>query len=284
MPSKLARTNPLGAFPGSSFKYTPLQHLRWIYARFIQGLFSAAPRGAYHWSDNEDMTEIWVSDENTLDAEKIGLRPAITITRGPIQFVTLGFDDMLGYDAQTGQKTKGVLVPGTMSINCCSRSDLESENLAWIVAESLWMNRDMLMTYGFFEVGRSPQVGAPSPAGSLIQNDGGKEFYATAVTCPFQFYRTGTLTPLGAAIVQGIETRLGTRRPDHVGSDGYPFSGHELPYSAEGQRPAGFSSASDVNGNTPQPGQVAPALPLAPHPLNPAQQVTVRVVRPFQRR
>jgi len=281
MPSKLASTNPMGAIPGSSFKYTPLQHLRWLYCRFIQGLFLAAPRGAYHWEPSEDMTEIWISDENTLDAEKIGMRPAITITRGPVQFVTLGFDDMLGYNFASGQKQKGVLVPGTVSVNCCSRNDLESENLAWIVAENLWMNRDMLMKYGFFEVGRTPSIGAPSPAGSLVQNDNGKEWYATTVTCPFQFYRTGQLTPLGQEILSGIETRLGTTWSP-VGSTGYPYDPSGTPYQVEGQRPAAFSSASDANGGTPNPGAPPAPLPTVPHPLNPAQQVTVRVVRPFQ--
>jgi len=281
MPSRLTSTNPLGAIPGSSFKYTPLQHLRWLYCRFIQGLFFGAPRGAYHWEPSEDMTEIWISDENTLDAEKVGMRPAITITRGPIQFVTLGFDDMLGYSFESGQKRKGVLVPGTMSINCSSRNDLESENLAWIVAENLWMNRDMLMQYGFFEVGRSPSIGSPSAAGSLVQNDNGKEWYVTTVTCPFQFYRTGQLTPLGQQIVAGIETHLTTGSPP-VGSTGYPYDPSGIPYGIEGQRPPAFSPASDAYGGTPRPGAEPPALPTVPHPLNPAQQVTVRRVLPFQ--
>lgn len=281
MPSRNVATSPRGAFPASSFKYTPLQHLRWLYCRFVQGLFSQAPPGAYRWQESEDLTEIWISDENVIDAERVGLRPAISFTRGPIQFITLGMDDMLGYNAQSGQKKKGVLVPGTMSINCCSRNDLESEQIAWIVAENLWMNRDMLMQYGFFEVGRSPAIGAPSPAGSLVSGDNGREWYVTSVTCPFQFYRTGTLTPLGRTIVNGIEMRLkaGVGR---VAMTGYPYSPTDPPYEVTGTRPAPYAQASDVNGNTPNPGAEAPTLPLVPHPLNPAQQVRVRTVYPFQ--
>jgi len=222
------------------------------------------------------MTEIFVSDENTLDAETINMRPAISITRGPIQFVTLGFDDMLGYNSATGQKKKGVLVPGTMSINCCSRSDLESENLAWIIAENLWMNRDMLMQYGFFEVGRSPSISAPSPAGSLVQNDSGKEWYATSVTCPFQFYRTGQITPLGKAILDGIDMRLRT------GATPVPQQGVPYGYAVEGERPPPFSTASDADGNSPNAGAEQAALPRVPNPMNPAQLVTVRHIRPGQ--
>jgi hypothetical protein len=267
---------PQGAIPGSSFKYTPLQHLRWLYCRFIQGIFHAAPRGAYHWEPSDDFTEIMVSSENTLDAEKMQMRPGITITRGPIQFVTLGLDDMLGYNSATGQKKKGVLVPGTMSINCCSRNDLESENLAWIIAENLWMNRDMLMQYGFFEVGRSPVISAPTPAGTLVSNDNGKEWYATSVTCPFQFYRTGQITPLGQEILNGISMRLGT------GFEGVPQQGVPSGYAVEGQRPPPYSNASDADGNSPNAGAEQAALPRVPNPMNPAQTVTVRTVRPGQ--
>jgi hypothetical protein len=242
----------------------------------------AAPRGAYHWDPNEDITEIWISDENTLDAEKIGMRPAISFTRGPVQFFTLGLDDMAGYKFDTGQKTKSVLVPGTMSINCCSRNDLESEQLAWIVAEQLWMNRDLLMQYGFFEVGRMPVIGAPSQAGSIIANDEGKEWYATTVSCPFQFYRTGTLTPLGQAIVNGISLQLGAVPAAAQASQGYPYDPSGHPYQVDTTHPSRFTQASDVGGHTPDPGNVPKGPKTVPHPLNPAQQVTVRGVYPFQ--
>jgi len=213
VPSKLNETAPWGAFPESSFRYTPLQHLRWIYCRFVQGLFHAAPRGAYHWEPDATMTEIVITGESVVNASVVGLRPAVSFTRGPLRFFTLGHDDMLGFDMQTGQKKKSVLVPGTISVNCCSRNDLESEQIAWVVAEQLWMNRDLLMKTGFFEVGREPAVGSPSPAGSLVSNDSGEEWYATTITCPFQFYRTGTNTPLGAHIANSIGLSLNTSNP-----------------------------------------------------------------------
>lgn len=228
------------------------------------------------------MTEIWISSENVIDSDRVGMRPAISFTRGPIQFVTLGLDDMNAYSFNTGQKQKSVLVPGTMSINCCSRNDLESEQLAWIVAEQLWMNRDLLMQYGFFEVGRQPSIGAPSPAGSLVSNDSGKEWYATTVTCPFQFYRTGNLTPLGREIVNGINLSLGAEPAPNVTPSGYPYSPDGMPYQVQGTRPPAFSSASDAQGGTPSPGGQAEQLPLVPHPLNPSQMVTVRAAFPFQ--
>jgi hypothetical protein len=252
----------------------------------MQGLFYSAPVGAYHWEPNENSSEIIISNENVLEAERVGMRPAITFTRGPVRFFTLGHDDMLGFDFRTGQKTKAVLVPGVMSVNCLSREDLESEQIAWVVAEQLWMNRDLLMRYGFFEVGREAVVGAPSPAGSLVTNDGGKEWYVTTVSCPFQFYRTGTLTPLGKAIVAGIELQLSTdAEPVRPANHDWPAAStpEQIPYSIEHDFPAPFSPASDVNGGTPN-GDEPPMGPrLVPHPLNPAQLVTVRPAFPQQR-
>lgn len=287
MPTKPTETTQRGAFPSSSFKYTPLQHLRWLYARFMQGLFYSAPVGAYHWEENENTTEIIISNENTLDTERVGMRPGITFTRGPVRFFTLGHDDMLGYDAQTGKKTKAVLVPGVMSVNCLSREDLESEQLAWVVAEQLWMNRDLLMKFGFFEVGREPVIGSPSPAGSLVTSDNGREWYVTTVSCPFQFYRTGSLTPLGAAIVRGIELQLSTGvkivSPSNEGWPSVPGAPQQPPYSIVREFPAPFTDASDVYGGTPN-GNVQPSRAnLVPHPLNPAQLVTVRPAYPQQR-
>jgi hypothetical protein len=200
-----------------------------------------------------------------------------------VQFYSLGFDDMLTYDMSTGKKQKSVLVPGTMTINCLSRVDIESDNIAWVVAEHLWLLREKMMKSGFFEIGRQPVIGAPSPAGSLIQNDGGDGWTVTSITCPFQFYRTSQFTPLGERIVQGIELSLRTKS-EQVLSAGWPSSGGrpELPLEVRERMPGAFSSASDARGGTPNALVQNPTSVLVPHPLNPSKLVTVRAVRPNQ--
>ncbi|MHB8815784.1 MAG: hypothetical protein ACYDAE_21335 [Steroidobacteraceae bacterium] len=282
MPPKTPTTSANGAFPEDSFKYSPLEHVRTLFVRFVQGLFNAAPPGAYHWEPNDEQTEIYVSDENALKAETIGQRPAVTCTRGPIQFYTLGLDDMLSYDIETGTKRKSVLVPGTMVINCCSRAALESERIAWICAEQLWLHREMLMQAGFFEIGRQPAIGSPSPAGSLIVADSGDEWYLTAVTCPFQFYRTSQFSPLGKRIVKEISVSIRERMAlvhPQQGPVSSPAPGS--PYLVRGHFPPAYApAASDVYGGTPEPGSTAPVLKTVPHPLNPAQRVTIRASRP----
>jgi hypothetical protein len=145
------------------------------------------------------------------------------------------------------------------------------------------------MQQGFFEVGRQPSIGAPSSAGSVIMADEGDEWFVTSVTCPYQFYRTSQYTPLDAVVVREITMRLrsGTTTVSEqfvtTGGHGGPPAapGGGLPYEIETRFPPPFApNASDVYGNTPNPGFGPPQLPIVPHPRNPAQMVTVRAARP----
>jgi hypothetical protein len=261
-----------------------------LFIRFVQGLFAAAPAGCYHWEDDEQKSEILIFNESRLDPEVLNKRPAITFSRGPVSFYSLGIDDLVGFEADRAKKTKGVLIPGTMTINCISRVQQEAEDLAWVVAEHLWLLRDLLMRAGFFEIGRQPQIGSPSPAGSIITNDQGDEFTVVAVSIPFQFPRTSSFTPLGKEIVGSIEQNLTInplRRLSRTEA-GVPSGAtaahlrHEVPLSIQVCAPPSFApDATDVYNRSPDPtGTRQVFLPKQPHPLNPAVQVNVRTVRP----
>jgi hypothetical protein len=201
---------------------------------------------------------------------------------GGIQFYSLGMDDMLSYDFNTGRKVKGVLVPGSMSINCCSRVDVEAHNLAWIVGEHIWLLRELFLKMGFFELGRGVQVTPPSAAGSIVANDGGEEFYCSTCVVPFQFQRKSAFTPLGQEIVQGIEQRV-MAQAQRVRTTGTPADSHDFPVAVHRDFPPSFApGATDATGRSPDPGEerVQYAPTLQPHPLNPAVQVRVRTAIP----
>jgi hypothetical protein len=260
-----------------------------MFIRFVQGLFYSAPEGCYHWDEDEQKTELTVTNENKLDPEVLHKRPAITFTRGPIQFYSLGMDDLISYEFDIAKKTKGVLIPGTMTINCVSRVQQEAEDLAWVVAEHIWLLRDLLMKAGFFEIGRMPQIGSPSPAGSIVAQDQSDEFVVVPVSIPYQFSRTSSLTPLGNRIVEGIEQHLtlgprpGTEggRPA-AGSRGAPWHPHEVPLTVHACPPQSFApGTAGVYNKAIRPGVRQPTfLPKQPHPLNPAVTVRVRTVLP----
>jgi hypothetical protein len=266
-------------FPSSSFRYTPLRHLRVVLVRFIQGLFSAAPSGSYRWDPDDALTEIFVQSDSRVDAETIGHRPAISVTRGPLQLYSLGMDDLSAYDLMTGRKEKVVLVPGTATFNCVSRVSLEAEDIAWVVAEHTWLLRGLLMQSGFFEIGRGIGVSAPSSAGSIVGDDQGDEFTVVSVSVPFQLSRKSSVTPLNKLIVNNIQQSLSTRRPRLAASYGVPA---QYSMSLHDCAPPSFApDASDAHGATPDPaGTNTNYLPKAPHPLNPMKEVFVRRVYP----
>jgi hypothetical protein len=274
VPSKIVQRVPT-ELPVSSFKYTPLQHVRTIYASFIQGLFQSQPPGSgFHWSESFEETEIVITDENPIQLDRIGMRPAITFTRGPVQSFSIGIDDMLSYNQNTGVKTKSLLIPSTMSINCCSRSDLESEQIAWVIAESIWLHREMFMQQGFFEVGRNFVVGSPSPPGSIVQGDSADEWSVTTVQSPFQFHRTARITPLNVQVLKNIGVRFNIeaqKLQDEQGAPTYPAGHHNPPYEEEETYPL-LSGPSNQDG-----------LRRIPDPLNPARTIVVRPARPRQR-
>lgn len=285
MPSRVHTTNPIGGFPGSSFKYTPLQHVRVVFASFIQGLFAEAPKHNYRWAPDDELTEIIIRDENPINVEVVGMRPAITFTVGACQFYSLGMDDLHTYDFALGRKVKTVLVPGTMSINCCSRSDIECHNLAWVIAEHIWLLRELLLKAGFFEVGRGIQIGPPSPAGSIVAGDSADEWYCSTISVPWQFSRKSAFTPLGQQIANSIELSVhASSKHVEQGRGGPALAGHEFSVKQTEQFPPSFApGASDVYGKTPDPaGQRTYSLPTAPHPLNPAKLVFVETIRPWR--
>lgn len=266
----------------SDFRTSPLEFVRMLYVSFLQGLFNSAPPGSYHWEPDET-TEIHITDENPIKTNSIGARPAVTVSRGPVQPYGLGFDDMEKYDMATGAKTKSTLIPGTMTIHCVSRVDLECERIAWVIWEQIWANREILLQAGLFEVGRGANIGAPSPAGSIVQCDAGEEWYLVSINSPFQFNRSTKVTPLGKRIVQGINLSLRARartvaqqrpRGDEPSSDGA-----DLPFEIEGFLANPDEEYSDADGSTPSAGNNAPSLPRVPHPLNPTQTVSIRSSR-----
>jgi hypothetical protein len=284
MTSSVNTTRDRQGFLGSSFKSTPLEHVRTLIIRFVQGLFNGAPVGSHHWTENEETSEIVIRDENPIHVEKIGARPAVNFTMGQTQFYSIGMDDMMDYNFANERKVKGILAPGVISINVCSRSDIESANLAWIIGEHIWLLRELLLRQGFFEIGRGITISPPTPAGSIVTGDQGDEWTASTLSVPWQFARMSAFTPLGRRVVQSICARLNTNTGLRVESTGWPADPSGSPFSISEEFPDSFApAASDAGGGTPDPaGQKNNPLPRVPHPLNPSKTVVVRTVRPYR--
>lgn len=285
MSGSINETRDRQAFQGSSFKTSPLEQIRTLLVSFVQGLYNGAPVGTYHWEPEEENTEIIIRDENPINVETAGQRPAVNFTMGGVDFYNVGMDDLNDYNFNTGKKTKGVLVPGVMSVNVSSRSDIEAANLAWHISEHVWLLREILLKQGFFEIGRGLKISPPSLAGSIVSGDMNDEWSVVTVSIPWQIARKSAFTPLGREVVDNICAFVTANTPQPVESTGWPAApSGQRPYSISECAPPSFAPlASDAYGGTPDPsGTKSNPLPLVPHPLNPAKIVTVRVARPYR--
>lgn len=238
--------------------------LRRAYVRFLQGLFYAAPRGHYHWEENEELSEIQIGMTLNVDVGSVGQRPVITVLRAPVVFKTLGLDDVSRRDMRTGAKQRAMLLLGTMTINVCASAELEADKLAGYCADHLIALRDRLLRAGFFNVAHNIEIGAPSPPGKLLAGDGAREWFCVTIASPFSVSRLTQTTPLAQEVVQAFDVSL------HVEGGG----AHGNP---GGPAPEGLPFAQQVESRS----AVDDGLPRVPHPLDPTRLVTVRTVRPY---
>jgi len=178
---------------------------------FIQGLLATQDPGCFRWDDNPQNTEIVVTDESPLRLDVCGKRPGISVVRGPVRWAQTSLDEMQKSNLATGAKQKTDLLPGTLSINCCSRADLETEYIAWVVANHMWLLRSLFMYYTkIHEFGRGISIGSPSPAGAIVSGDNEGEWICTTVQIPFHLQVYGKVTPQ-QKLVQAVEMRMGVR-------------------------------------------------------------------------
>ena len=243
---------------------SPLTQVTRIYVAFVQGLFAACPLGAgYQWTRDLQTTGIVITDDSPAKTAVLNRRPAVTFIRSPVRTASLGVGDLDSWDERSGATTKSVLLPGVMHINALSRVKLESERLACVIWQQLWMNRSVLVgDRKLFDIGRDFVISPTGYAGSLVA-EAGDEWWATTVSSPFQISETASHTPLNRHIAQEIRSYVQAARGEPVAALGAPAS------------PLGFGP--DYRVEAPAPG-VEP--PRQPHPLNPAREVIIRRVRP----
>jgi len=266
--------------PPSSFQESPLEQVKLVFVRFLQGLFYYRPPGALHWDPDEQLTEIVICDDDPIEVSRMSFRPAITVTLGPVALSSMGMDDTLSHNLRTGAKTRGVLVPGTLQINCVSSVKDESAAIAWFCGESVCLLREMLLRQGFFDVGRNVGIGVPTPAGALIAGDSGGDLYATTASCPFHFQRTGIVTPLSNPnkrfVPQG-DVYEGAMETDSSkamvpGRDPTEWEVHDPVMIAREVGLLPFTDLTPVqHAVTDPPSYLSDSLPILPDPLNPTK-------------
>lgn len=186
----------------------PLYHFIRVYVLFLQGLFKQFPTGSYKWSDDENLSEIVITDQVPIPKDRIEQRPAIVTMRGQAQFGNLTLDQMRTINARTGMKERTDLVACTMSLNCIAKMGPEAQRIGWIVMRHIRDFRVMLQRAGFHQIGDNLSIGPESPPGTIISGEGDLEASMVTVFSPFFFQWTERTTPLYAPVAQSIELHL----------------------------------------------------------------------------
>lgn len=192
---------------------SPLVRFQRVVVSFVRGLFAQCPPGAYHWEPGsienplQEGSEIWIGTETPINPETVGMRPAVTIGRGPAAFHGVGLGDQAYTDLATGAHVKMDMIPTTLNINVLSRIPYEAEELAWFIARHIWNLRDELMRGNTFilYLGQRPAISPPSPAGSLV---GGPEtehnWSAVGINMPVYLQHMEVAMPLNKPTLREV--------------------------------------------------------------------------------
>lgn len=201
----------------------PLFYYTKLFARFLQLVFATFEKGSYRWTDDPNLTDIYISDQCPLPQETVEKRPAIILTRGPTSFGNLALDQFSGpgplpkpgkdmehpnVDWETGTKRYTDLVASTMTYNCLSREGLEAQRIAWIAMMATRRLKRSLMKAGLHRVGEEIQVGSESPPGAIISGESAPEIILVSVSVPFYFQDYWSIGPVDKKLLKHIDLAL----------------------------------------------------------------------------
>lgn len=199
--------------PGSQIS-SPMVRLQRVLVTFIRGLFAQLPRGAYHWEQSEgtaqdqEGSEIWIGTEQPINPNTVGRHPAISVGRGPAAFHGIGLGDQAFYDQATGAYVKMDMIPTTSNINILSRVPFEAEELAWFVANHVWLLRSEIMRGNddfIMYLGQRPSLSPPAPAGTLVP-DGETDWMVVTISMPVYLQHMAVAMPLNKKVVREFRT------------------------------------------------------------------------------
>lgn len=200
-----------GTPPPESMGEDPLLHVTRIFLLFLQGLFKQLEEGDWKWSEDEQLSEIVITDQVPVPRDRIEQRPAIVTMRGPVQFLNLSLDQVLTVDPHTGMKHRKDLCACTMSLNCIAKSGIEAQRMGWFVMSSIRNFKTLLQRAGLHKVGDEMSVGPESSPGSLVTPEPDPEMSLVTVQVPCFFQWQVKMTPTDAVKLQEIEVHMGVQ-------------------------------------------------------------------------
>jgi len=165
----------------------------------------------FRWHLDDNQTKILIMDTNTENLEAVEKRPAIIISRAPIQWQKLAIDQRLSYDWQKDASTYSDLLASQLRINCFSRNGLEAELLATIVFQcTQFFSHELKKLPGVFDV-TSVSIGEEA----IVSSDSQIELSVVPVIIGLYLNNTWRVTPDGITVGSfGLTINYGPTLPD----------------------------------------------------------------------
>lgn len=197
----------------------PLYHYNRLFVRFLQLVFATFDKGKYHWEEDQELTEITISDQATMGHEAIEQRPAILVARGPASYGNVALDQFAGptlsakngltpnYDPVSAARRHTDLVSTSVSFNCLSSEGVEAQRIAHICAMATRRLKRSLMRAGLHRVGEEIQIGPESAPGAIVSDDP-TEIIMVSVSVPYFFQDFWTVEPADKVLLKKLDLNL----------------------------------------------------------------------------
>lgn len=162
--------------------------------------------------DDEDATEIRISDQHAFQLEATDLKPAIIAVRGSMQWGNVGMNNGLqSLNMRTGQEERTDIISTSVAFSCLSRVGLEAEQIASDVFNLFKFFRKTLSKHGFLTI-RSASIGPEQ----LIEAPGEPKLFLVSVLLTCQVQDRWLLEPKAAAELKRVvvEGLMRSKEPD----------------------------------------------------------------------
>jgi hypothetical protein len=216
-----------------------------VLLRFLRQVFHETPREdatsgrrgpSFHWEADPSVSELTISDKNTIATDSLGRRPAIIVGRGSFQYGNISFDHMQSLSASTGVRKHTDLVAGSYVIHCVAEEGRVAEILSMYVTRALRVFRRELQKAGYHLIGTHISVGEESDAGSLFGTDSDTKYRQVPVTFPVYYQDNWVVSPVERRLEQitakllAVATRFGGGLvdPSSVDESGRPIEESDL--------------------------------------------------------
>jgi len=160
----------------------PLYYFTALFLSFIQGIFKQRPEGSYKYSEDENLTEIVITDQVSNTKETV---PRVITVRGPAQFMTMFTDDMTSMSMKTDERKRTALISIPMTINCIAKIGPEAQELAFFVSHNIWSHRILLQQFGIHKIDRNFSLSPETPTEAIFAPSVVPEGVMVSIIVPF---------------------------------------------------------------------------------------------------